>query len=199
MQSIPPAQRLSRPLAHHPLRNLPTSVFLDTNVLLDHLMQRDGESGAATALLKTCVRHDIPLRCAATTLKDIAYVAEATLRRELAAKGRAEQADASSRDGAERSPLERETIRCLIRRMPWHCVEQTRALCDIVAIDQETCDQAFSLRNRHDDFEDDLIVAAALRSGSDYLATSDKRLIDHFPELCATPRRLVEMVDGKGA
>lgn len=33
-----------------------------------------------------------------------------------------------------------------------HCVEHARRLRDIVAIDQETCDEALLLRDRHDDF-----------------------------------------------
>ncbi|NMM99666.1 PIN domain [Bifidobacterium sp. DSM 109958] len=165
--------------------NPPRSVLLDTNVLLDHLMRRDGRAGHATAMLKACIRHDVTLQCASTSLKDIAYISAAALRRELSSR------EALSPD----SLLETATMRELLHRIPWQCVEQVRALCGIVAVDRETCDRAIALRDRHDDFEDDLIVAAAQRSGSAYVVTSDRQLISHFPGYCITPSRLTALLD----
>ncbi|PLS26298.1 PIN domain [Bifidobacterium parmae] len=185
----------TRPSGHVVAPDPPRDVFLDTNVLLDHLMRRNG-SEQVTSMLKACVRHDVVLRCAATSLKDIAYVTEAALRREFATVRHTGEDPSPSKEGAEGSPLEDGTMRMLIRRIPWHCVEQARALCDVAVVGRETCDAALALRTRHDDFEDDLIIAAAQHAGSRYVVTSDRRLIEHFPEICIAPTALMELLDG---
>lgn len=155
----------------------PQRALLDTNVLLDHLLQRDGHAQQARRALETCANHDVALLCASTSLKDIAYIAEAMVRRQF-------------KQGE--SALENETLHMLVRHVPWRCVEQARALCDIAPIDQKTCDDALALRPKHDDFEDDLIVAAARQSGADCVITSDAELIAHFPEYCVSPSHIVQ-------
>ena len=50
---------------------------------------------------------------------------------------------------------------------------------------------AQSLRHAHNDFEDDLIIAAAQQSGATYVVTYDKKLAKHFPEYCKTPAEIV--------
>lgn len=155
----------------------PQRVFLDTNVLLDHLLQRDGHAQQARRALEACANHDVALLCASTSLKDIAYIAEAMVRRQF------KQGESS---------LENETLHMLVRHVPWRCVEQARALCDIASIDQQTCDDALILRPRHDDFEDDLIIAAARQADADCVITSDAELIEHFPEYCVSPSHIVQ-------
>ena len=61
----------------------------------------------------------------------------------------------------------------------------------IVPIGAEECDLAQSLRHAHNDFEDDLIIAAAQQSGATYVVTYDKKLAKHFPEYCKTPAEIV--------
>lgn len=195
MPTSPASIENTRLSGHAVAPDPPRDVFLDTNVLLDHLMRRNG-SEQVTAMLRACVRHDVVLRCAATSLKDIAYVAEVTLRREFATIRHTGEGTSPSKEGAEESPLEDGTMRMLIRRIPWHCVEQARALCDVAAVGRETCDAALALRARHDDFEDDLIIAAAQHTGSRHVVTSDRQLIEHFPEICIAPDALTELLDG---
>ncbi len=69
-------------------------------------------------------------------------------------------------------------------------------MCDIVAVDESTCDKAFSLQKRHRDFEDDLIIVAAQQSGANCVVTSDaEKLISHFPEYCKTPAEIVAALE----
>jgi predicted nucleic acid-binding protein len=79
----------------------------------------------------------------------------------------------------------------LVTHVPWRCIERVRALCDIVEVGQSTCDDAMALRKRHNDFEDDLIIASAKEAGAECVITSDAELIAHFPEYCTTPRTIV--------
>ena len=48
------------------------------------------------------------------------------------------------------------------------------------------------MRNRFDDFEDNLIVAAANTANVDYIVTSDRKMLEHMPEACITPKRALD-------
>lgn len=159
---------MARPRSHR--------LLLDTNVLLDYLMQRDGHGATARSVMELGLRPDVTLLCAAPSLKDLAYISAMTVRRQFA------QVD---------TELERVTVRTLTEHVPWRCVEQTRQLCEIVAVDATVCGDAVALRARHDDFEDDLVIATARRAQADCVVTSDAELIGHFPEYCMTPAQVV--------
>ncbi|MBT1176011.1 PIN domain-containing protein [Bifidobacterium callimiconis] len=177
-------------------RTSPRRALLDTNVLLDHLMRRNDAAEHVTTMLKMCVLHDVTLLCASTSLKDIAYISEMMIRRQFGHMDANTEARSEASAG-DRSPLEAATIRMVTRRIPWHCVELARRICDIVAIDQTTCDEAMLLRDRHDDFADDLIIAAAHQSHCDVVITSDRKLIEHFPGHCVSPRRMTELLSAQ--
>ena len=44
------------------------------------------------------------------------------------------------------SEVENFTRGFLSSRVPWRCIEQVKEMCDIVAVDESTCDKAFSLQ-----------------------------------------------------
>ena len=48
---------------------------------------------------------------------------------------------------------------------------------------ESTCELAQSLRHAHNDFEDDLIIAAAQQSGATYVVTYDKKLAKSFSRI----------------
>lgn len=78
----------------------PRRVLLDTNVLLDHLLLREDRVEQATTMLKTCVRHDVALCRADTSLKDIAYISAMVLKR------RCNNNKSPEPGASERTPLE---------------------------------------------------------------------------------------------
>ena len=73
--------------------------------------------------------------------------------------------------------------------------ERFKELMTIVPIGAEECELAQSLRHAHNDFEDDLIIAAAQQSGATYVVTYDKKLAKHFPEYCKTPAEIVAALE----
>ena len=82
--------------------------------------------------------------------------------------------------------------RCVEREVKLSCA--SLSLKDVFYITPERfkeCDLAQSLRHAHNDFEDDLIIAAAQQSGATYVVTYDKKLAKHFPEYCKTPAEIV--------
>ena len=152
-------------------------ILLDTNVLLDYLLHRDDHAKMAEAVMELGAKNNITLLCASLSLKDIAYLSSSAIRREFK---------------PNESEVENFTRGFLSSRVPWRCIEQVKEMCDIVAVDESTCDKAFSLQKRHRDFEDDLIIVAAQQSGANCVVTSDAELISHFPEYCKTPARRID-------
>ena len=145
-------------------------ILLDTNVLLDYLLHRDDHAKMAEAVMELGAKNNITLLCASLSLKDIAYLSSSAIRREFK---------------PNESEVENFTRGFL----------SSREMCDIVAVDESTCDKAFSLQKRHRDFEDDLIIVAAQQSGANCVVTSDAELISHFPEYCKTPAEIVAALE----
>ena len=144
-------------------------ILLDTNVLLDYLLHRDDHAKMAEAVMELGAKNNITLLCASLSI-----------RREFK---------------PNESEVENFTRGFLSSRVPWRCIEQVKEMCDIVAVDESTCDKAFSLQKRHRDFEDDLIIVAAQQSGANCVVTSDAELISHFPEYCKTPAEIVAALE----
>lgn len=155
-------------------------ILLDTNVLLDYLLHRDDHAKMAESVMELGAKNNVTLLCASLSLKDIAYLSSSAIRREFK---------------SNESEVENFTCGFLSSRVPWHCIEQVKEMCDIVAVDESTCDKAFSLQKRHRDFEDDLIIVAAQQSGANCVVTSDAELISHFPEYCKTPAEIVAALE----
>lgn len=165
-------------------RGIPSDIHrvaLDTNVLLDLVLDRgagpQGRSQTVAALLRELVLRGVVMTCASLSLKDVFYLSSMALRRSL------QPSD---------SELERLTVRLAVSQAAWGGVERIMDCCEVIAVDEKICAEAARLRSRHDDFEDDLIVAAARAARCDVLVTSDGELAKHFPDLCASPRDLLD-------
>lgn len=154
-------------------------IMVDTNVLLDHLLQREKRGKMASRIMRLGADRNVTLLCASLSLKDIAYLTGMMLRR---------------RFPHGESEVENFTSRMLASLLPWRCVEETMELCDVVDVDADVCKAALRLQTRHDDFEDDLIVAAAMKSHASCVVTADAELITHFPDYCMSQERLLESV-----
>ena len=57
------------------------------------------------------------------------------------------------------------------------------------------CELACLLRSNFDDFEDNLIIAAAETAKADYVVTSDRLFLQALPEACITPDRAAALLD----
>ena len=152
------------------------SILCDTNILIYYMLCTPRFIKDVMKLFERCVEREVKLSCASLSLKDIAYLSSSAIRREFK---------------PNESEVENFTRGFLSSRVPWRCIEQVKEMCDIVAVDESTCDKAFSLQKRHRDFEDDLIIVAAQQSGANCVVTSDAELISHFPEYCKTPAEIV--------
>ena len=74
-----------------------------------------------------------------------------------------------------------------IKGLAWDCVASMRNLGTAVGADDSDLWLAQKYRGLHDDFEDDLILAACTRVSADYLVTNDVKLLRHAPVAALTP------------
>ena len=130
----------------------PPLLLLDTNVWLDYFLpSRDGE-GIAARLLNAAQTHNASLAFASHTALDVYQRFSADSKRWLRAGGRLTEEWAIA-----------------IKRLAWDCVNEMREIASAVPVDSSDLYLSCKFRDRLDDFEDDLVMAACERSGANYL------------------------------
>ena len=147
---------------------MPPKLLLDTNVWLDYFIDRSSLHDQANALVRSCIAKDVVLMAALPSLKDCFFLVSLELKRiERSQRGMVSEQAANA-----------------IRKVAWSCVTSMRKLAYVVPADDTDVVEAAIMRTAHPDFEDNLVVAAALRAQADYLVTSDKSLARHAPIEC---------------
>ena len=137
------------------------ALLLDVNVWLDfHFPFRSGHDTAVT-LVHAAAEKDIDLFVSASSLSDFFYLAQALVKRQLGP-------DAPN-------------AAAFARQYAWQMVDCLLDWAFVSAIDQGDAWVARHYRRIHDDFEDDLVIAAALRCKAAYLITNDEALLHHSP------------------
>ncbi len=147
-------------------------LLIDTCVWIDaYLGERKGHD-IARSLIDTALDMGAELLYAITTCKDVYYLIGVLL------KKRASESEGSL------SAADTEAI----KRISQGCLTSMRAIATAVALDESDVWIAEKLQGIHSDFEDNLVIAAALRSKADFLVTTDERLIAHSPVAALTPQ-----------
>ena len=155
------------------------ALLLDTNVLLDyHLADRPGHADAF-ALIDAALKNDYPLLVASHSLKDFWYIFWQSSKLHCQADGSASLEQASK----------------IAKRMAWACTEQISHIATVVASDASDAWLAIKMHGTHDDYEDNLLVAAAMRAKPRLLVTNDQELIAHSPVATATPKDALAFLD----
>lgn len=145
-------------------------LLLDTNVWLDYFLDRSALHDEAGDLIVEATANGIELLTALPSVKDCYLLVQVELKRmERAANG-------AVSEGAAKA----------INEIAWSCVSNMRKLSYIVPSAEDDMIEALIMRDVHPDFEDNLVVAAALRGRADYLVTSDARLLAHQPVPCVS-------------
>lgn len=141
------------------------ALLLDTNVWLDYYLPWRAGSAVARQLIERVIGRNDTLAYAAPAIKDVYYLVAAGHRRiEQAATG--SLTEAAARAAATTA---------------WGCVNNMQEIACAVPIDHTDVWVASKQRALHADFEDDLVIAAALRGRVDYLVTNDETLLKHCP------------------
>ena len=155
------------------------ALLLDTNVWLDyHCNDRSGHDDAFK-LVDTALRSDWPLLIASHSLKDFWYI----FWRGMKVRG-LEDAEMSSEDASSAAKV-----------AAWAAAEQITQIAVVVGSDVSDSWLALKMRSTHNDYEDNLIVAAAMRAKPRLLVTNDQGLIAHCPVAVATPRDALDFLE----
>lgn len=146
-------------------------LLLDTNVWLDYYDAARPRHAESLALCSYAKQNDIPLLYAVHCAKDIFFLLNASLKRDiLASKGIVSESDALA-----------------AREAAWGALEHLRQEAFAASADESDVWLASKYRCLHDDFEDNLLFAAAQRSNAAFLVTNDEQLIKHSPVPTLTP------------
>lgn len=157
----------------------PRSVLVDTNVWLDFYLPNRAGLGDAKHFIDSAIECDVELLYAVGSAKDVFYLAAAAGKR-LARDQNGELSDASARAAGEYA---------------WAVLDNMAELATMVGADESDRWLASKHRAIHRDFEDNLIIAAAMRAGVDYIVTCDEKLIMHAPVAAMMPGDLAALLD----
>lgn len=148
-------------------------IILDTNVLLDYfgVCCSDADHGIALELIAEIMRRSDGFLVTPTTLKDFEYLLSAQLKREV----RDQKGSVSAHDAAA------------IFAVSQSALETLADLSCVISLGEADCAMARVLCNTHADYEDNLIVAAALRLEDACIVTRDRKLLAHCPVACMNP------------
>lgn len=144
--------------------------LLDTNVWLDMEIPGDNFNQVRTFIV-AARRADARLGIASHSLKDVYFLIQRRLKLE------------NERDKA--IPVEKSGPAA--RAVAWAIVQKILETAEIVGSDGSDALIASKQRGIHDDYEDNLVVAAAMRMRADFLVTSDAALLKHAPVAALSP------------
>lgn len=149
----------------------PLKLFIDTNVWLDNYLGDRPRNRSASDLLGFAGKAGAALLFTVSSANDVFFL----LTQNLKGKIRAESGRVTAADAAA------------VREIAWGCIENMAELGTSVSLGMGDIWYAEKLRGLHDDFEDNLILAAAVRVKADFLVTSDERLQRHSPVATFSP------------
>lgn len=149
------------------------SLMLDTNCWLDYYIP-DRPGGPQTReLIRYAFLHDIKLLYPAAIAKDVFYLIERETKRYIRnARGELTQSAAA-----------------LASEAAWSAVNHMRENAFAASIGQADIRYAAKLRPVHEDFEDNLVLAAAERAQATYLVTNDEKFLKHATVAALTPEK----------
>ncbi len=144
----------------------PTTLFLiDTNVWIDWLLGSRPGHEMARSFFNAANECDVGLAYAITSLKDIFFI----IKHDCKANVRAQKGEICTSDALAATEV------------AWACLEQVRALAVGVCCDESDVWIASKQRIIHNDYEGNLVIAAAMRARATALVTNDEKLIRHCP------------------
>lgn len=160
------------------MTRLPSKILLDSNVWVDLFAGDRPRRKVAMELVDWAVEHDAALLYAASSAKDVYCILGEREKRRMRAEGVEVTASIAS----------------AINEYSWGCLSAMDEIATVVPVDQSDFWLASKYRSIHADFEDDLVLAAAERSGADYLVTGDEVLLRRSPVAALAPCDLLALV-----
>lgn len=152
--------------------SLPQKLLVDTDVWIDYFLERNPE------------KHEMAMRfvTAATAAGTALYTSSATMPDLFFLL-----CQETKRCLRERGKVVDEGMAAAVRESAWSSMRSIMELSMVVPVGRNEALRAMTYRELHDDFEDDLILAAAARVDVDFVVTNDTALMRHAPVACLCP------------
>ena len=160
----------------------PVTILLDTNIWLDYFLGWRDMSPVALRVVGRALELGCTLAYAVTSAKDVYYLVASEHKR---------------LERLEAGMLSEEAISAA-SASAWGCVNAMQEMACAVPLDHTDVWVASKQRVLHGDFEDDLVIAAALRAKVDYLVTNDERLLRHCPVAALDARDMLALLEAEG-
>lgn len=157
----------------------PIKILVDTNIWLDYFLARSGHHNpVSTFIAKAYEREDIALYVPSLSLKDLAYQLSSLMKLDAQRAGKGVTPD----------------IATAAREVSWGCVRNVLEKALVAPIGHTEVLGAFTYKRIHDDFEDDLVLAALDAVDANFLMTHDDALRRHVGDFCITAEEGLELL-----
>nr|AHF23953.1 PilT protein domain-containing protein [uncultured bacterium Contig19] len=153
-------------------------IALDTNILVDYLMGREPTCSDCKQLLLMHASCQHAVYAASISLKDAYYLVAMQLKRM--------ERQASGALSA--------TMARAANEVAWACIRSLIENVLVLPVGRAESIQAFTYKPLHNDFEDNLVVAAALSANVDFLVTNDEALLRHAPIACLSSNDMLALL-----
>lgn len=153
-------------------------IVVDTNVWLDYLLGNRALHEPSKRFIVEAKRQDIPLVIPSHSVKDVFFI----FQQQIKAANRA--------DGKQ----DAETAALCARRAAWSAIDLIMELATVGPSDQSDAWIASKQRSLHPDYEDDLVIACAMRLNTRLLVTNDETFIKHSPVPTLSARDAFEVI-----
>ena len=154
------------------------TLVIDTNVWLDYLLGYRSHHEDAKRLIIEALRREIPLVIPPHSLNDVFFLVQ-------------QQLKAANRKDGKLSP---EAAAECARRSAWASLDTIMAIAAVGPSDQSDAWIASKHRTLHPDYEDNLVVACAMRLDARMLVTNDQSLIKRAPVAALTARDALMLI-----
>lgn len=155
----------------------PPIILVDTNVWLDLFLPHRPGRNDALALLDAAEAHGASIAYASHALLDVYQKVRADNKRWIRESRELTQTDALA-----------------IKRMAWDHITLMQTIATAIPVDTHDVALACHFRDTHDDFEDDLVLAACQRARANYLVTTDAALAAHAPIEAKSPAQMADLL-----
>lgn len=158
---------------------LPIKILVDTNIWLDYFLARGAHHTAVSTFIARAFEcENIVLYIPSLSLKDLAYQLASLMKLD------------AQHAGKDVTP----EIATAAREVSWGCVRNVLEKALVAPIGRAEVLGAFTYKRIHDDFEDDLVLAALDTVDANFLMTHDEALRRHTGDFCITAEEGLELL-----
>lgn len=158
------------------------SLLVDTNVWVDFILGREGAS-SVLKMLNAASEDEDPIAVTTSIMKDAFFIIGATIKRKAREEGVSESAF--------------QDVSVAAKEVAWSSLMTIQRFSIMLNQGFQEHLEAMTLRDVHNDYEDDLLLATAKSAKIDYLITNDKGLLSNKVVPALSPQAYLDMKQSK--